>query len=219
MCFKLTAACVACLLAATTIPASADDDRDNNRNAPVSALGVITVPGNPVTSADISWADPVTERYYFADRSNFGVEVIDAEKDVWVGRVAGMAGPLTSGGGTSTTNGPGPNGVVVTPQKRLWAGDGNSTVQLADVDPDSPNYLKILHSVSTALPACDGGSATTHYCGRADELDYDPIHHIILVANNAPLSATVPHLSIDPYATFIKADPPYNVIGRRGALE
>jgi hypothetical protein len=195
---------------------AADDsnnNQDNNRNAPVSLLSVIKVPGNPVTSADIAWADPGTERYYFADRSNFGVEVIDAEKDVWVGRVPGMAGPLPSGGGTSTTNGPGPNGVVVTPLKRLWAGDGNSTVQVADVDPNSPNYLKILHSVSTALPACDGGTATTHYCGRADELDYDPIHHIILVANNAPLSVGTTHPAITPYATFINADPPYNVIG------
>src|SRR6516162_6387444 len=138
-----------------------NDDHDDNRNAPVKALAAIPVPGNPITSADISWVDPGTERYYFADRSNAGVDIIDAEKGVWVGRVKGMAGPLPSGGGTSTTNGPGPNGVVVTPRKRLWAGDGNSTVQVADVDPDSPNYLKILHSVSTALPACDGGTATT----------------------------------------------------------
>jgi hypothetical protein len=150
------------LLASASVPASADD-QDNNRNAPVSLLSVIKVPDNPVTSADISWVDPVTERYYFADRSNFGVDIIDAEKGVWVDRVVGMAGPLPSGGGTSTTNGPGPNGVVVTPQKRLWAGDGNSTVQLADVDPDSKTYLHILQSVSTALPACDGGTATTHY--------------------------------------------------------
>src|SRR5258708_33573813 len=196
MCFKLTAACVAgvipCLLAATAIPASADDDRDNNRNAPVSLLSVIKVPDNPVTSADISWADPVTERYYFADRSNCGVEVIDAEKDVWVGRVKGMAGPLPSGGGTSTTNGPGPNGVVVTPQKRLWAGDGNSTVQLAVVDPNSKTYLQILRSVSTALPACDGGTATTHYSCRVAQLNYDAKNHIILIANNASLSAAAP---------------------------
>ena len=190
-----------------------NNDQDNNRNAPVSALSAILVPGNPITSADIAWADPGTERYYFADRSNAGVDIIDAEKDAWVGRVAGMAGALPSGGGTSTTNGPGPNGVVVTPLKRLWAGDGNSTVQVADVDPESPNYLHILHSVSTALSVCDGGTAITHYCGRADELDYDPIHHIILIANNGPVSVTVPHVAIDPYATFINADPPYNVLG------
>src|SRR6266436_3878687 len=121
---SLAGAVVAVAMTAMAADDSKNKDQDNNRNAPVSLLSVIKVPGNPVTSADISWADPVTERYYFADRSNFGVEVIDAEKDVWVGRVKGMAGPLPSGGGTSTTNGPGPNGVVVTPQKRLWAGDG-----------------------------------------------------------------------------------------------
>src|SRR5215471_17216778 len=194
-----------------------DHDRgehhEHNVRTPVHLVGVIPVPGNPITSADISWTDPVTQRYYFADRSNFGVDIIDAVNDVWVGRVGGMAGPNLSGGGTSTTNGPGPNGVVVTPQKVLWAGDGNSTVQVADVDPASKTYLQIFHSVSTALPACDGGSATTHYCGRADELDYDPVHRIILIANNAPLSVAVPHMSIDPYATFINADPPYNVLG------
>ena len=192
---------------------NSNNDQDNNRDAPVSLLSAILVPGNPITSSDIAWADPGTERYYFADRSNFGVEVIDAEKDAWVGRVKGMAGPLPSGGGTSTTNGPGPNGVVVTPLKRLWAGDGNSITQLADVDPASPTYLQILQSVSTALPACDGGTATTHYCGRADEIDYDPIDHIVLIANPSPLSVTVPHVSIDPYATFINGDPPYNVLG------
>ena len=189
-----------------------NNDDQGNRNAPVSVLNVITVPDNAITSADIAWADPETRKYYFADRSNAGVDVIDAIKDVWVGRIIGMAGPLPSGGGTSATNGPGPNGVVVTPLKRLWAGDGNSTVQVADVDPDSPTYLKILHSVSTAVSACDGGT-TAHYCGRADELDYDPIHHIILIANNAPLSVAVPHVAVDPYATFINADPPYNVLG------
>jgi hypothetical protein len=188
-----------------------NNDQGNNRNAPVSALTAIFVPGNPITSADISWADSGTERYYFADRSNAAVEIIDAEKDKWVTRVNGFAGPLTSGGGTSTTNGPGPNGVVVTPLKRLWAGDGNSTTKVADVDPGSPTYLSILKSISTAVPACDDGTA--HYCGRDDELDYDPRDHIILIANNAPLSINVPHGPIDPYATFINADPPYNVLG------
>lgn len=185
--------------------------REPDANSPVALLCAITVPGNPITSADIAWVDPGTERYYIADRSNFGVDIIDAETDAYVGRVAGMAGPLTSGGGTATTNGPGPNGTLVTPNGRLWAGDGNSTVQVADVNPHSPNYLKILGSISTAIPACDNGSA--HYCGRADELGYDPRHHIILIANNAPLSTATGHAAVDPYATFISATPPYAVLG------
>jgi hypothetical protein len=188
-------------------------DQDNNRNAPVAAITAIHVPGNPITSADISWADPGTGRYYFADRSNFGVEVIDPDNNTWVGRIGHMAGPLPSGGGTSSTNGPGPNGVVVTPLKTLFAGDGNSTVQVADVDADSPTYLQIIGSTSTARSVCDGGTASTHYCGRADEIDYDPIDHIILIANPGPLSVAVPHMPVDPYATFINADPPYNVLG------
>ena len=205
---------LAFVLSVTIYTLSGVCSAQDNRNAPVSASSAIVVPGNPITSSDIAWADSGTKRYYFADRSNFGVDVIDAEKDVWVGRVGGMAGPLTSGGGTSTTNGPGPNGVVVTPVKRLWAGDGNSTVQVADVDPDSPTYLHILQSVSTAISACDGGTASTHYCGRADEIDYDPVDHIILIANPSPISVGSPHVAIDPYATFINADPPYNVLGQ-----
>ncbi|HYR85008.1 MAG TPA: hypothetical protein VE422_13080 [Terriglobia bacterium] len=187
------------------------DHHKHNANTPVGLVGVIPVPGNPITSADIAWVDPGTERYYFADRSNSGVDIIDAERNVFLARVTGMAGALPSGGGTATTNGPGPNGVLVTPNRKLWAGDGNSTVQIADVDPNSIDYLKILASVSTAVPACD--SATAHYCGRADELGYDPRDHIILVANNAPLSVAAPHGPVDPYATFISATPPYSVLG------
>jgi len=179
----------------------------------VRLVGVIPVPGNPVTSADISWTDPVTERYYFADRSNSGVDIIDAEDDVFVGRVTGMVGTtLANNGGTKTTNGPGPNGVLVTPQRVLWAGDGNSTVRIADVDPNSLNYLNIIGSVSTAIADCDGGTDTTHYCGRADELGFDPRHKLILIANNAPLNVNAPHAAIAPYATFISAVPPYSVL-------
>src|SRR5215471_731859 len=67
-------------------------DHDDNRNAPVKAVAAIPVRGNPITSADIAWVDPGTERYYFADRSNAGVDIIDPDNNVWVGRVDGMAG-------------------------------------------------------------------------------------------------------------------------------
>src|SRR5258708_35551537 len=146
---RLDGAVVDLAMAAVAADDGNNKDQDHNRNAPVSLLSVIQVPGNPVTSADISWADPVTERYYFADRSNFGVDVIDAEKDVWVGRVKGMAGALPSRGGTSTTKGPGPNGGGGTPPKRPWGGGGNSTVQLGDVDPAPPKNFQNLQAVST----------------------------------------------------------------------
>src|SRR6266404_5808517 len=65
-----------------------DKDKGNpDRNAPISLLHVIVVPGNPITSADIAWVDNCagTKRYYMADRSNFGVDIIDAETESYVG--------------------------------------------------------------------------------------------------------------------------------------
>jgi hypothetical protein len=174
------------------------EHHEHEANTPVQLIGVIPVPGNPIASADIAWVDPGTERYYLADRSNFGVDIIDAETDFYVGRVNGMVGPVGP-------NGPGPNGVLVTPNRKLWAGDGNSTVRVADVDEDSPTYLTIIGSISTAIPSC--GTPTANVCGRADELGYDPKDHLILIANNAPAKPT------PPYATFISANPPYAVLG------
>ena len=196
------------LTAIFALPVTVRAQQDPND---LQLIDIIPVPGNPLLSADIGWVDPATQRYYLANRSNLGVEIIDATTHAWVGRVGGMAGPLASGGGTTSTNGPGPNGVLVTPDKILWAGDGNSTVHVADVDPNSPEYLDILASISTNISDCDDGTA--HYCGRADELGYDPRDRIILIANNAPLSVTAPHGPIAPYATFISADPPYAILG------
>jgi hypothetical protein len=138
------------------------------------------------------------------------VDILDAETGHFLNRVEGMVGTtMSNNGGTPTTNGPGPNGVLVTNHKILWAGDGNSMTRVADVDPDSPNYPHIIHSIDTSIPACDGGTDTTRYCGRDDEIGFDPRDRIILIANNAPLDVNPPHHSIDPYATFISADPPY----------
>ena len=197
---------VVVLTLAMPLVGNARDHGRGGRRGSVRLVGVVPVPNNPIISADIGWTDPGTERVYIADRSNSGVDILDAENNLWVGRVAGMAGPLPSGCGTPTTNGPGPNGVLVTPDGILWAGDGNATTTVADVNPGSPNYLSIIAQISTAIADCDVGNA--HYCGRADELGYDPEHHIILIANNAPLNPLPQHGSIAPYATFISADPP-----------
>src|SRR4029077_4186437 len=67
-------------------------DVEHNAKTPLQALGVIAVPGLPLASTDIAWADPGTERFYFADRTNGGVDIIDAENDIYVNRVLGFAG-------------------------------------------------------------------------------------------------------------------------------
>jgi len=102
-------ALVGCLVIAVALPFTIRADQEGDRRDRDDREGrgsehhertentrgfdrVIQVPGNPIVSADIAWVDPGTERYYLADRSNAGVDIIDAENNFYVGRVPGMAG-------------------------------------------------------------------------------------------------------------------------------
>jgi hypothetical protein len=67
-------------------------------------LTTIRIPGNPLTSFDIGFVDSSTGRYYLADRSNLGVDIIDTRSNTFIGRVVGFTGPAGAA--------PGPNGVV-----------------------------------------------------------------------------------------------------------
>ena len=122
---------------------------------------------------------------YLADRTNRGVDIFDAANDVFIDRISGFVSISGVPGNA------GPNGVVVTPENILWAGDSNSTLQAVDLNLSSP---QIIHSISV-------GSATD---GRADELAYDPYERVVLVANDA---------SKPPRVTFVSADT-YSVLGR-----
>jgi radical SAM protein with 4Fe4S-binding SPASM domain len=85
-------------------------------------------------SFDISWLDPKTQTYYLSDRTNNGVDAINAATDTFEGVIG--AGDF-SGAGTSASStqkatcGPfgvgGPNGSLVLNvggETQLWAGDG-----------------------------------------------------------------------------------------------
>jgi hypothetical protein len=202
--------------------------RGGDRRGPVDFLCAIEIPGNPITSSQKGWVEQSNGMYFLSDASNFGADVIDIRTHTYVGRVSGMAGNAATGGGTATTNGPGPNAFVSAPRRGghgrgdhdddddrgrganrvLFVSDGNSTVHVVDMD-----RRQIIASVSTAMAACDGGTATTKYCGRSNEIAYDPVHHVVLVQNPAPLTVTTPRVNADPYATFISAEYPYRVLG------
>ena len=148
---------------------------------PVALVKAIAVPGLPLASTDLLWTDEASKRMYFADRSNFGIDVIDAENDAFVSRITGFVGAVG-------VNGAGPNGVLVTPDHKLWAGDGNSLTQVVDLNMNPP---RIIQSINT------GG------VNRADELAYDPTDRIILIGNDRdPV----------PFAALISADT-YRVLG------
>ena len=152
---------------------------------PLHLIGVIPIPGNPVASTDITWVDQLRGRLYLTDRSNQGIDIFDAVDNVFVGRIPGFVGP------TGVVGTGGPDGVVVTEDNQLWAGDGNGLVQVADLNLDPP---RIIRTISTG-PVSDG---------RADELGYDPLERIILIATPGANPR---------YATFISADS-YQILGK-----
>ena len=154
---------------------------------PVNLIGAIPVPGG-FASSDILWVDQPSGRLFLTDRTNRAIDIFDAINDVFVTRVTGFVGP---NGAPGVTNGPGPNGVLVTPDNIMFVGDGNSLLQAVDLNLSPP---QITHSISV-------GGATDN---RADELGYDPVERVVLVANNA---------SVPPHMTFVSADT-YSILGQ-----
>jgi len=157
----------------------------------VNLIGVIPVPGGLGPSGvDLLWVDQDRGRLYVTDRTNNGVDIIDAVNDVWVDRVPGFVG-LTGAGGLRG----GPNGLLVTPDNILWGADGNSLLQVADLNVRPP---RISHTVSIGSPAE----------GRADELAYDPFERIILVGSDVTRPPRVTFVSADTYSILGKIDFP-----------
>src|SRR5579862_3115041 len=123
-------------------------DQDHKTNTPLALIGVIGIPGNPISSTDIAWVDQATERLYFTDRGNGptdtcplltsagvtthgAVDVVDAENDLYIGRittgtVGGSAVCFQGAASPANRNLSGPNGVVSGPNLTVWVGDGDN---------------------------------------------------------------------------------------------
>jgi hypothetical protein len=70
---------------------------------------------------------------YFADRSNKSIDIFDAGRDLFIGRISGFFGVVSA-----TVSSQGPNGLLVTPDDKVWVGDGIATVRVADLNLDPP---------------------------------------------------------------------------------
>ena len=151
---------------------------------------------------DISWVDEPTERYFIADRSNAGVDIIDAETNAWVHRFGGFAGQKFHADGTNDNDHSGPDGVlVIHSANQLWAGDGDSTVKVFDLGTNSH-----VATISTCGPPGGPKGEDPVKCARDDEMAYDPRDHILAVANNAA--------DPFPFVTLISTVAPYPVLAR-----
>jgi hypothetical protein len=145
-------------------------------------LTAVQIPGKPLRSFDISWADPDRAEYYLGDRSNAGIDIIDTEHNTFKRTIGGFVGIKLLGSGAVDNNHSGPDGVT-SHGRWLYAGDGDSTLKVIDLNAPAASAIK--QSVST------GGTT------RLDEMALTPDGKLLLGANNA---------EDPPFGTLFKAN-------------
>ena len=156
-------------------------DPDKDKLGPYKLLKTISIPDGLV-GFDISWVDSESGRYYLADRGNAAatppvapsIDVIDTKTDEFLYKI-----PLNSA----------PNGVLAIRRP----GDDDEADQpgvlvVGTLDSHAV-FIDLAHPFATPISVSTGGNH------RADELAYDPLDHVILIANDQDTPA--------PYVTFI----------------
>lgn len=190
-----------------------------NKNA--YALGQsITYPNFPpatgVGSFDISFVDGTANQYYLADRSTSGVDVINLTTLAYVmtagaGKFTGNTAPAP---GESHSTSAGPNGIVPVGGGVVFAGDGDSTLKVVNVNTGAllgttpavnPYTGPALPGICTNTPNDAAGTPTTGAGNRRlDEMAYDPTDGIVLAISDA---------ACPPFGTFFSTTAPYAAVG------
>jgi hypothetical protein len=152
-------------------------------NTQTQCVTAITIPGNPVQSFDISWVNPDRNEYYLGDRSNKGIDIIDTAHNTFKRTIGGFVGIVLNGAKTAVDNNhSGPDGVT-SHGRWLYAGDGDSTLHVIDLN--APAGFETKQKLST------GGTT------RLDEMALTTDGTLLIAANNA---------EDPPFATLFKAN-------------
>lgn len=145
-------------------------------------LTAVQIPGNPLRSYDISWVNPDRAEYYLGDRSNAGISIISTKNNTFKRTIPGFVGIKLLGSGAVDNNHSGPDGVT-SHGRWLYAGDGDSTLKVIDLN--APTTSAIKQSIPT------GGTT------RVDEMALTTDGRLLLAANNA---------EDPPFATLFRAN-------------
>jgi hypothetical protein len=142
-------------------------------NTETKCLTAVQIPGAALRSYDISWVNPNRAEYYLADRSNAAIDIIDTRAPAFkrfLGKGLFVGVKLNTAGTAVNNDISGPDGVV-THGRWLYAGDGDSTLKVFDLDAPDASALK--QTLST-------GGAT-----RVDEMALTTNGELLLTVNNA----------------------------------
>ena len=130
----------------------------------------IAIPGNPIRTFDISWVDPQRAEYYLSDRSNSGIDIIDTRTLRFKRTIGGFVGVKLNAAGTAVNNNiSGPDGVT-SHGRWVYAGDGDSTLKVIDLNAAANPIKQVLST---------GGTT------RVDEMALTTDGRLLLAANNA----------------------------------
>jgi hypothetical protein len=148
-----------------------------------NCVTAIHIPGNALRSFDISFVNPARGgEYYFADRSNSGIQIINTNSLKWRSTLGGFVGIVLNPNGTVNNNKSGPDGVTAF-GRWVYGGDGDSTLKVFNLNaPDSDSLKQII---------------STRGMFRVDEMALTADGRLLLAANNA---------DDPPFATLLAAN-------------
>jgi hypothetical protein len=159
---------------------NSNQDWNHDRNSHVVPIGAIGVPGtsssNPFVNFDQARVDPKLQLLFISSRSSKAVAILDAHTDKQVGETPAVF----AGVGVDSPHS-GPDGNVVAGHY-LFAGDYPSLVRVFDLSQSISSPPEV-----TEIPT--GGEY------RADEMDYDPEDHVVMVSNGDSTPAFVTLIS------------------------
>jgi hypothetical protein len=146
---------------------------NNTQTKCLTAVAIPAAPANKtkgLQSFDISWVDPDRAEYYLGDRANAGITIVDTKNLTFKRTIGGFKGVVLNGAGTAVDNNhSGPDGVV-SHGRWLYAGDGDSTLKVIDLN-------AALNPIKQSIPT--GGTT------RVDEMALTSDGKLLLAANNA----------------------------------
>src|ERR1700676_4391252 len=164
---------VSCGVLAMLAGASASH-HDDELGAYKQFVYTIKIPGGLVGGFAIAGADCEAGRVSLADRGAVGIDVIDTKHNTFLYTIPlhaagnGVVSIRKSNEDEDELDGPG----------ELWVGDAHSVVEVVDLK---------TRTVVADIPTLGKG--------RGDELAYDPLHHIVLIANDRDDPAFVTFIS------------------------
>jgi DNA-binding beta-propeller fold protein YncE len=138
-------------------------------SGPTTLQTVIPVPAITPSSGfyyDGSYVDVKRRLYYLGDRTTKGIDIIDIATNKVIAQIPNVFVGQVFNGQRLNNNVSGPNALEMVGPNELWAGDGDSSIKVIDL-----NAHTHIATIST------GGKA------RTDFVVYDPDHNVVLATN------------------------------------